>query len=111
MSSYKNPAHESVWVTRVVLFVAVLALIAASATAQDNAKCLECHGVAGLSMDRDGHKVSLFVDADKFKTSVHKSFDCVACHSDLSGAETFPHEKNLARVDCTQCHEDRKSVV
>ncbi|MCC6409405.1 MAG: hypothetical protein IT453_19760 [Planctomycetes bacterium] len=112
MSNYRNPARESQKVMRVVIFlVVVLVLWAAEASAQDNAKCLECHGVTKLSMERDGRTVSLHVDAERFGTSVHKAFDCIACHTDLDGVEDYPHAKGLARVDCTECHDDEEGPI
>ncbi len=96
-------ALANLW--RWLLRVLAIAAAASSAVAQDNAKCIECHGVGGLKMDRAGHEVSLFVDAPKFGASVHAKLDCVACHSDLSGVTTFPHAKGLARVSCLDCHD------
>ncbi len=94
-----------------VRLLIALVLLLAPARAQDNAKCIECHGVAGLKMQRDGHDVSLFVDKDLYAKSVHKKQDCVACHTQLSGVETFPHAKNLDRVNCTECHDDDNGPV
>jgi cytochrome b subunit of formate dehydrogenase len=89
---------------------AILAL-ALSARAQENAQCLECHGVPGLSMERAGRKVSLFVDAERYAGSVHKRQDCVACHADLAGVESYPHARDLTRVACTDCHDDDDGPV
>jgi cytochrome b subunit of formate dehydrogenase len=57
-------------------------------------------------MDRDGRKVSLQVDPERFSKSVHAKLDCVACHADLAGVKDFPHAKGLGHVDCTTCHDD-----
>ena len=96
--------------TPLLVLFALLALAGGSA-AQDNAKCIECHATEGLVMKRDGHDVSLEVDDARFKLSVHKQQDCVACHTDLAGTTTFPHKKGLARVDCTECHDDDNGPV
>ena len=95
------------------LFAVAIALAApcSHAHAQDNAKCLECHAVDGLKMTRDGREVSLHVDTEHFGKSVHKKLDCTACHADLSGVVEFPHAKNLARVTCTDCHDDDDGPV
>lgn len=104
-------AARAARVPRFALLLLALCAWALPAAAQDNKKCIECHGVAGLSMKRDGRDVSLFVDAELYKKSVHKQQDCVACHTQLSGVETFPHAKNLERVNCTECHDDDNGPV
>jgi len=88
------------------LSVLALALLGSSARAQENEDCLGCHDIEGLSMLRDGREVSLQVRPDEFEASVHGSMDCVMCHGDLFGVEEYPHEQDLERVDCTQCHDD-----
>jgi cytochrome b subunit of formate dehydrogenase len=95
------------------LLAACLALLfpVLAASAQDNAKCLECHGTAGLQMEREGRAVSLFVDAERYGKSVHKVQDCVACHTELAGVEQYPHRKGLARVACTDCHDDEDGPI
>jgi cytochrome b subunit of formate dehydrogenase len=62
-------------------------------------------------MEREGRKVSLHVDETRAKQSVHGKLDCVACHADLSGVEQYPHERNLSRVACTDCHDDDDGPV
>ncbi|MFO0980252.1 MAG: cytochrome c3 family protein [Planctomycetota bacterium] len=92
----------------------MLALLVATslrAAAQDNDQCLECHKVAGLKMERNGREVSLHVDPEQFGKSVHRSLDCIGCHAQLNGVTSFPHQKDLARVDCTQCHDDEDGPI
>ena len=62
-------------------------------------------------MLRDGRKVSLHVDPERYAHSVHGAMDCVICHADLDGVEEYPHERGLARVDCTECHDDDDGPV
>jgi len=70
--------------------------------------CLVCHGDKGLSTERDGKTVSLFVDGDKFKSSIHGTmFTCVDCHTDLKSS---PHESQPAKVQCATCHADQQAV-
>jgi uncharacterized protein with PIN domain len=45
----------------------------------------------------------LFVEARKFKSSIHGSLACTNCHADLEGKD-LPHEAPLKRVDCGACH-------
>ncbi|MBI5362544.1 MAG: hypothetical protein HZA53_05145 [Planctomycetes bacterium] len=93
-----------------LVFFAWIAL-AGAALAQENAKCIECHGVPGLKMERKGRSISLHVDKALYDKSVHKQQDCVACHVQLSGVDAFPHAKNLDRVNCTECHDDDNGPV
>jgi cytochrome b subunit of formate dehydrogenase len=69
------------------------------------ANCMECHSDATLSFDREGKKVSLFVDQKAAAQSVHKSLECVDCHEKFDPDAT-PHRKPMVRVDCTSCHDD-----
>ena len=73
-----------------------------------NDECLVCHGDAGLSTERDGKPVSLAVNPDAFKTSMHGSIlTCVDCHADVA---TSPHEKTPAKVSCATCHADQQAA-
>lgn len=76
--------------------------------AQENEDCMMCHNDKELSKKRGNRIVSLFVDEGKIKNSVHKAIKCVNCHSDLKDAE-FPHESDLKKVDCGQCHTDQNN--
>src|SRR5262249_1456627 len=70
--------------------------------------CLVCHGDKGLSTERNGKPVSLFVDAGKFKSSMHGTmFTCVDCHTDLKSS---PHEAKPAKVECKTCHADQQAA-
>ncbi len=99
------------------LLVGVLALFAvvhASAAPQKaapkptNDDCLACHGDSTLTHDVNGKPVSLYVNADKFKDSMHGSmFQCVDCHADL---KTSPHENTPAKVSCAKCHADEQAA-
>ena len=80
----------------------------------NNETCLGCHG-SEFSMPRaDGTERALFVDPDKFKSSVHGKSEllCVNCHTKIT---EIPH-KNVAKSLlewrqsipplCGQCHTD-----
>ena len=69
----------------------VLALLYATGTAvaqkPTNEDCLTCHADASLATDVNGKPVSLYVDPDKFKNSIHGGmFSCVDCHSDIKNS-------------------------
>ena len=70
--------------------------------------CLTCHGDSGLSTERNGKTVSLFVNPDKFKASIHGAmFTCVDCHTDLKAS---PHDGQPAKVNCATCHADQQAA-
>jgi uncharacterized protein with PIN domain len=70
---------------------------------QPGAECLACHGDKGMSTNRGGKTVSLYVDAKKFAASIHGSMGCTGCHAALEGKE-LPHETPVAPVNCGTCH-------
>ena len=73
-----------------------------------NDDCLACHGDSSLVHDVNGKPVSLYVNPDKFKASIHGSmFTCVDCHTDLKSS---PHETTPAKVLCATCHADEQAV-
>jgi cytochrome b subunit of formate dehydrogenase/nitrate/TMAO reductase-like tetraheme cytochrome c subunit len=73
-----------------------------------NEECLACHSDTTLTKDVNGKKVSLFVDADKMKASIHGSmFACVDCHKDIKSS---PHENTPAKITCAQCHADAQAA-
>ena len=97
-----------------VLFrlVGLFLLLSIPLSAQDNEKCLECHGKTGLSIERAGRVISLYVDPEGFAASLHGEEDCISCHTDLDGVEEWPHAATLERVNCMECHEeDEPSLV
>jgi len=70
--------------------------------------CLACHGDSTLTHEVSGKPVSLYVNPDKFKDSIHGSmFTCVDCHTDLKAS---PHESTPAKVSCATCHADEQTV-
>jgi len=73
-----------------------------------NDDCLACHGDSSLVHVVNGKPVSLYVNPDKFKDSIHGSmFTCVDCHTDLKSS---PHETTPAKVSCATCHSDEQAV-
>ncbi len=94
-------------------FVVSLALIfsaglASAAKKPTNDACLACHGDSTLTKDVDGKPVSLHVDPDHFKNSIHGTvLSCVDCHK---GVKAEPHETAPAKVTCAQCHADEQAA-
>jgi len=106
----RNRGRNSAWI------LALCFLLIASATGQKSKsspkpnaeECLACHGDSGLTTERNGKTVSLYVDADKFKNSMHGAmFTCVDCHADIKSSM---HEGTPAKVSCATCHADQQAA-
>jgi cytochrome b subunit of formate dehydrogenase len=66
--------------------------------------CLACHSDATLTTEVNGKQVSLYVDENKMKHSVHGDlFTCVDCHKDVKG---LVHETAPKKIICAECHAD-----
>ena len=72
-----------------------------------NEDCLACHNVPTLTKDENGKQVSLYVDDTKFKASIHSSFGCIDCHTDV---KAFPHDPTPAKPVCATCHADQQTA-
>ncbi|HLV87599.1 MAG TPA: cytochrome b/b6 domain-containing protein [Candidatus Sulfotelmatobacter sp.] len=71
-------------------------------------ECLACHGDATLTHEVNGKPVSLYVNPQTFKDSIHGSmFTCVDCHADI---ESAAHESTPQKVSCATCHGDEQSA-
>jgi hypothetical protein len=92
-----------------VFFLLFWAATAVPAQKLKDADCLTCHGDATLTTEgANGSTVSLFVDQNKFKHSVHgRMFHCVDCHTDV---KSLAHEKPPEKVICGQCHADAQAA-
>ncbi len=80
-----------------------------SVPAQENDECLMCHEDKSLKGEKNGRAFSVYVNAVKFKSSVHAEVACVDCHSDLSGTE-FPHKEEVDAVNCGICHDEVETM-
>jgi len=71
-------------------------------------ECLACHSDSTLSHEVNGKTVSLNVDPDKFKSSIHGSmFTCVDCHTDVKSSA---HETTPKKISCATCHADEQAA-
>jgi nitrate/TMAO reductase-like tetraheme cytochrome c subunit len=77
--------------------------------------CLECHAKPGLVKKfNNNESVIAYVDLEKFKVSVHRSFNCSDCHTDFS-SESHPkrmfRDKEQYRIKtsstCRRCHSEQ----
>ncbi len=70
--------------------------------------CFACHSDATLSHEVNGKPVSLHVDPEAFKNSIHGSmFTCVDCHADVKSAA---HETTPKKISCATCHADQQAA-
>ncbi|MDH4161637.1 MAG: multiheme c-type cytochrome [Nitrospirota bacterium] len=81
--------------------------------------CLSCHGTPGMTMTfGDKSTVSLHVDEQHFKSSVHSTMGCTGCHSDVS-MDTHPAAKYATKQQfllhlasaCRTCHADEQVMA
>jgi predicted CXXCH cytochrome family protein len=86
-----------------------LTLASSPLVAQTDEECLTCHGEQGLTMTKGGKEISLSVDRNVFRKSVHADLGCVSCHEGFNPSE-LPHARRIKPVDCTGCHSDSQYV-
>ena len=71
-------------------------------------ECLACHSDASLTHDVNGKAVSLQIDPQAFKDSIHGSiFTCVDCHTDVKSSA---HETPPLKITCATCHADEQAA-
>ncbi|MCL2659483.1 MAG: cytochrome b/b6 domain-containing protein [Acidobacteriaceae bacterium] len=83
-----------VLVSAVVLGVFGWASLSYAAQKPKNEDCLTCHNDA--------------VDEGRFKSSIHGTFNCVDCHTDVKKAEV--HTTAPQKPTCQQCHADEQNT-
>jgi cytochrome b subunit of formate dehydrogenase len=86
------------------LLVIGLVILPTNIYAQSIDDCLMCHSDDGLTMEKKGKEISLFVKEDVFKSSSHSKLSCVACHKGFD-AESMPHAEKIVEVNCVSCHQ------
>jgi cytochrome b subunit of formate dehydrogenase len=73
-----------------------------------DADCLACHSDSTLTTEVNGKNVSLYVDQNTLKHSIHGTmFSCVDCHKDV---KSLVHETTPQKVTCAQCHADAQQA-
>lgn len=77
--------------------------------AQSNQDCMLCHEDSELTGKMEGKTISMYVSKGELSGSVHKNVKCVSCHKDAAG-QSFPHDEQLAIVDCGDCHKQAKRM-
>ncbi len=86
--------------------------VVASPVEEANAVCQECHAVPDLSVfdPRTDRVVTLTVDPEKYRRSVHGELACAECHP--YGYARLPHSGPLSypRFLCVSCHQEAGDV-
>lgn len=73
---------------------------------QSNKECLDCHNESGLTMEKRGKTVSIFIDEKGYSASKHSDMSCVDCHTGYDPG-SMPHKENPEKIDCLTCHDSK----
>jgi cytochrome b subunit of formate dehydrogenase len=87
------------------LFAFLSVFVSGSAFGQSSEICLACHGNRALTVQRQGRSISLYVDSESMKGSVHAPLPCTICHRGLNPA-SLPHAKVMQPLQCQSCHQE-----
>ena len=81
----------------------IVLIFSALSFGQSVEDCMECHSDETLTKSvNDSVEMSLYVDLQEYKTSIHGDMDCVDCHNTIKDLD---HEPDLPPVDCSICHD------
>jgi hypothetical protein len=95
-----SPSSCPSWLLAILMGPLLVLLIPGGAEALK--KCTTCHRKPTLSKRLpSGRVISLFVDEELLKESVHAKHSCSDCHSDI---RAIPHKGEIKRVSCIRCH-------
>jgi len=103
--SQERKGYEKYFI--LLLWGVLLFIWGGPAQGADDAACLKCHQNPRLSKGKkDGSLLSLYVNAESFRTSVHGAggLGCTDCHQEAR-PDAHPAE-GFAKVDCAQCHQE-----
>ncbi len=102
-----NPCR-SILAQTLALSLLVWSLAARAEHKPKDKDCLACHSDPTLTTEVNGQQVSLYVDGNKLKHSIHGNlFACVDCHTDVKG---LVHEATPRKVVCAECHADEQKA-
>jgi predicted CXXCH cytochrome family protein len=79
-------------------------------TSQNTEACLSCHEDRDLTTEKDGKKISLYVNPEHYKNSVHSVAECSDCHENYNPDE-IPHTKTKKEVACLNCHKGSGNIT
>ena len=105
-------AKKIFFISLLTLLITGIIIIAESynyISAQDSDACFTCHEDKDLTMEKDGKKISLYVNPGSYKNSVHSVAECADCH-DKYNPDEIPHTKTRQQVNCIGCHKEAKKI-
>jgi len=91
----------------ILVLVFVLAPFEVLALTDDD--CMDCHSEPGATAKKNGETLSLYVDLEVFKKSLHGENGCISCHVE-AGVDGDEHPFPMTRVNCGSCHDDVAAV-
>lgn len=92
-----------------IIFISISAVEYTTSKSKDIDDCLACHEDSELQMESGTKQISVFVNPELYKKSVHGSAECSDCHLNYNPDE-IPHSKNSKAVECSTCHDDLKGI-
>lgn len=95
----------------IAAFTAILFLVLMNSgliKAKGSDDCLVCHDDKDLTMEKNGKKISLYINGKVYGKSIHGSFDCKDCHEGYN-PEAMPHNPSKKEINCLSCHDNVKS--
>lgn len=96
--------------TIVVLFAVLLGAGAVYGQADDET-CLSCHFDEELvGFNKLGEEIPMYVTGEDLAASAHAGMSCVDCHEDLYDFDDYPHDEDLAPVNCANCHDEISEI-
>ncbi len=97
----KSKTKSSLILLGEVFFIGCFLFLPFARAGAAETDCQGCHGMKELEKaGKKGEKISLYVNPQDLKNSVHGSLDCQTCHPQ---AGEVPHPQ-MKPVDCNQCH-------
>ncbi len=88
------------------LLITLFLFICSQAFAMSDEACMECHSDPDMTTEKNGVEISLLVDHEIYKDTIHAENGCISCHEDADVEEGEDHPMPLAPVSCENCHDD-----
>ncbi len=102
---FKRKVQNILQVNPYLFFLFNLVFFIQFSFAQTKEDCLMCHSDPGMTMERKGKEVSIYVDDSILKSSTHSKLECISCHVGFD-PESIPHKEKIEPVNCKTCHKN-----
>jgi predicted CXXCH cytochrome family protein len=70
--------------------------------------CFVCHEDKDLTMEKNGKKISIYINPEDYKKSPHGGAECTDCHQNYN-PDNIPHNPLKSLASCKDCHGEIKS--